>query len=465
MAFFKDLQFGCRSLARTPGFTLLAVLTLGLGIGMSVAVWSIVDAVLIEPLPYPDADRLVEIRMTEPERGPGAYPMSALDSIDFAQRNQTFEAMAAIFRENLNLTGGSTPERVSGAWVSATFLDVLGIAPQIGRSFRAEEDQPGQDLVAIISHGLWQRRFGGQPDIVDSTVVVNGRPHVVVGVMPEGFDFPRDTELWLPIAFDVATEDRAHGWVVPIGRLLPDVHLDTARADLARIAERLEQEYPDTNEGQGVSLVPLKETVVGAVRSSLLVLLAAVACVLLIASANVTILLSVRTAARQRELAVRHALGASRGQLTRLVMIESVLLALCGGAVGLVLAQWGTGLMVLRFAELIPRNAGLTFDARILAVAVLVSVAVGLLAGVLPAIRSREDRIMAQLRESDRSAGRRIVARRHRHGAGGGRSFGGSACGRCPACPNIHQSLERRSRFRQRPGAHGRSGAHRRALQ
>jgi len=402
----NDLRFAFRTLARTPGFTLLATLTLGLGIGMSVAVWSVIDAVLIEPLPYPEADRLVEIRMIEPERGQAGYPMSALDYLDYAERNRTFESTAATFRENLNLTGGSSPERVSGAWVSAQFFAVMGVSPQMGRPFRTDDDQPGRDLVAVISHGLWERRFGARSDVVGDTLMVNGRPHVVVGVAPEGFAFPSDAELWLPIAIDVETEDRSHCWVVPVGRLRSDVQVDGAQTDLEDIAEWIQREYPDTDKGRSVGVYPLKETIVGAVKPSLMVLLAAVACVLLIASANVTILLSVRTAARQRELAVRHALGASRGQLVRLVVVESVLLALGGGSVGLVLAHWGTRLMGLRFAEFIPRNSDLGFDAGLLGVTILLSVTVGLLAGVLPAIRSREDRIMVQLREADRSVTR-----------------------------------------------------------
>ncbi len=403
MALIKELRFASRSLARTPGFTLLAVLTLGLGIGMSVAVWSIVDAVLIEPLPYPDADRLVEIRMNQPERGTAGYPMSALDYLEYAERNRSFEAMAATFRESLNLTGGRAPERVSGALVSAPFFTVMGVSPQVGRSFGVEEDEPGRDPVAVISHSLWQRSFGARPDVLGDVLVANGRPHTIVGVMPWGFSFPNDTELWLPIAIDPEAEDRGHGWVVPVGRMLPNVRLGDARSDLETIAGWMQQEYPDTNADRSVVLSSLKDTIVGGVRPSLVVLLTAVLCVLLIAAANVTILLSVRTSARQRELAVRHALGAGRGHLIRLVMTESVMLALGGCAVGLVIAHWGTRMMALRFTELIPRTDGLGFDAGILGVAVLVSGTVGLLSGIVPALRSREGRIMVQLREADRS--------------------------------------------------------------
>ena len=403
MTLINDMRFAVRSLFRSPGFAAVTILTLGLGIGMSVAVWSVVDAVLIEPLPYPDADQLIEIGLTLPELGTTGYPMSALDYLDYAERNRSFEAMAAIFRENLNLTGGSSPERVTGARVSASFFTVMGISPQLGRAFRNEEDAPGQDLVAVISNGLWQRRLGGRSNVLGDTVVVNGRSHVIVGVAPDGFDFPRNTEIWLPIAIEPETEDRAHGWVVPVGRLRPGVQMADARADLEAIREWIESEHVDSREGRIIALQPLKDRIVGAIRPSLLVLLAAVACVLLIASANATILLSVRTAARQRELAMRHALGASRGHLVRLVMVEGLMLALGGGAVGLVFAQWCIRVIGLRFSELIPRSDSLGLDAGIFGVAVLVSAAVGLLAGFLPAVRSKEDRIMVQLRETDRS--------------------------------------------------------------
>jgi predicted permease len=403
MSLIKDTRFAVRSLLRTPGFSSITILTLGLGIGMSVAVWSVFDAVLIEPLPYPDANRIVEIGLTLPEIGTAGYPMSALDYLDYAERNRSFQAMAAVFRENLNLTGGSSPARVNGARVSAPFFTVMGVSPQLGRAFRDEEDAPGRDLVAVISNSLWQRTLGGRSDVLGRTVVVNGLPHIIVGVAPEGFDYPRNTEIWLPIAIDPETEDRAHGWVVPIGRLRSGVQMADARTDLEAIREWIEREHVDSREGRRIALQPLKERIVGNVRPSLLVLLAAVACVLLIAAANATILLSVRTSARERELTMRHALGASRGHLVRLVMAEGLVLALCGGAVGLVFAHWCIRAIGLQFSEFIPRSDSLGMDAGIFAFAVLVSAAVGLLAGFLPAIRSREDRIMARLRETDRS--------------------------------------------------------------
>ena len=400
---FRDLHFALRMLLRHPGFSTVAILTLGLGIGMSVAVWSVVDAVLVEPLPYPDADQLVIIGLTLPELGTSGYPMSALDFLDYVERNTSFEGIAATFRENLNITGNASPERVAGARVSASFFDVMGIPPQLGRGFRVEEDAPNSDLVAVISHGLWQSRFGGAKDVLGKAVVVNGRAHTIVGVASVALAYPRETEVWLPIAIEPEEEDRGHGWVRPIGRLRQGVQRADARADLQSINEWIQREFRDSEQGRVVALEPLKETIIGGIRPSLLLLLAGVACVLLIASANVTILLSVRTAARQRELAMRHALGANRGHLVRLAMIESTVLAFGGGVVGLVLARLGTRLLALRFAELIPRSDGIGFDVGVLGAAVLISMSVGLLTGVLPAIRSREDRIMAELREADRS--------------------------------------------------------------
>jgi putative ABC transport system permease protein len=380
------------------------VLTLGLGIGMSVAVWSVIDAVLVEPLPYPEADRLVMIGETLPNLGATGYPMSALNYLDFAERNRSFESMAAVFRENLNVTGGSLPERLTGARVSASFFDVMKAPPRLGRGFRSEEDLPGNHLVAVISHGLWLRRFEGAEDAVGASLIINGQPHVVVGVAPEELDFPLASEIWLPIAIDPAHEDRGHGWVTPIGRIRSDVRISDAQEDLGAINQWIEREFPDAERDRIVVLEPLKQRLVGDVRPSLVVLMAAAVCVFFIATANTAILLVVRTATRQRELAVRQALGGSRWHLIRLITTEGLILSLFGGALGLAFAGWCTRSIELRFSALIPRSEGLGLDAGILGVAVLVSLSAGFLASLVPAIRSREDHIMTQLRESDRSA-------------------------------------------------------------
>ena len=198
----KDIRFALTSLLRSPAFSAVSVLTRGLGIGMSVAVWSVIDAVLIRPLPYPESDRLVLVGVTLPDHGTTGYPMSALDDLDCVERNQSFESMSAFFRDNLNITGGSMPERVSGALVSAGFFEVFRSAPQLGRGFRAEEDAPGGDPVAVISHAFWQRRFGGDQDVIGDTITVNGQRRAIVGVAPRGFDFPHNIEVWLPFAIE-----------------------------------------------------------------------------------------------------------------------------------------------------------------------------------------------------------------------------------------------------------------------
>jgi len=401
MTLAKDARHALRMFARTPGFTLVAVVTLGVGIGMSVAVWSVVDAVLIDPLPVPDSARLVELRTMDPGHVGRGFPSTSPDYREWAERNQSFEAMAATFRENVSLTGGDEPERISGTRATATFFDVVGVTPSLGRAFRPEEDQSSDDLVVVLSHGLWQRRFAADAGVLGTTVTLDGRPRVVVGVMPEGFSFPGDTEAWLPMAFDWSQEHRGRGYVVPYGRLRDGVTLEEAQADLDRIAAWQQRQFPDTNEGVWVRAVPAKEMVVGDVRPALLVLLAAVTGVLLIAVGNVAILQSVRTVARRREVALRQALGARRSRLVRQLLTESTLLALAGGVLGVLLAYLATRLVSLGFAPFVPRRGEIGVDLDVLVFAVVLSLAVGLMVGSVTVVRTRDERIMARLRETD----------------------------------------------------------------
>lgn len=410
MTLLHEVRLSLRSLIRSPGFTLLAVITLAIGIGVSTAIWSIVDAVLLQPLPYPDSDRLVQIQATNPDRGAAGYPMSALDFRDYQEKNHSFEVVAATFRENLNLTDGATPERVSGAWVSASFFEVFGTEPQLGRSFRSTEDAPGGDLVAVISNNLWQRRFSGDPKVIGSTVAVNGRKHTLVGVAPAGFNLPDDVEIWLPIAIDWQEEARNHGWVVPFGRVRRDLDVSAARADLERIASYLQTEHPDTNGSRWVKLVPLKEVIVGDIKPAIAVLVAGAFSVMLIAAANASILLLLRSIVRRRELAIRQALGARRHHLACLLMIESTVLALAGGAVGLLLAHWCTNLLRVKFAELIPRAEGIAVNPSVFCFALVVSAITGLVVGAIPALRTREDRISTQLKNAGRASSGRSSA-------------------------------------------------------
>ena len=359
---FKDIQFALRMFARTPGLTAVAVLTLGLGLGMTMTVWGVIDRVLVDPLPYPDSDRIVELRMSEPGREMVGVPMSVFAYQDIVDQSESFQSLTVTFNENINLTGGTSPQRVRGAWVSSSFFDVMGVPPRLGRGIRPEEDAVGGENVVVLAHGLWQSGYGGESDILGEKVMVNGRPHTVVGVAPEDFSYPRNVDVWLPISIDWAEEDRGHGWVVGFGRLAPGVPLSEARADLERISTWQQSEFPENHEGCTLIATPIKETIVGPVQSSLMVLLGAVCCVLLIAASNVTILLSVRTVARQREVALRQALGASRSRLVRQLMTESTLIALVGGLVGIVFAHWATGVVRLQFAEFIPRSDNLGLD-------------------------------------------------------------------------------------------------------
>jgi putative ABC transport system permease protein len=285
---WQDLRYGARMLLKNPGFTLIAVITLALGIGANTAIFSVVNGVLLRPLPYADPDRLVQVWETRPREGDYEFSASPPNFVDWRNQSQSYEQMAAYRWEAFNLTGGDQPERLVGARVSASFFAALGIKSVLGRVFLPEEEQAGRDRVAVMSHRVWQSRFGSDPHVIGRTLTLNGESFTVVGVAPPGFQFPERAEMWVPLAF-TAEELNQRGshflWV--IARLKPNVTLAQAQAEMTTIARRLEQQYPDTNTGQGVRLVRLHEQIVGQVRQALLVLLAAVGFVLLIACANV----------------------------------------------------------------------------------------------------------------------------------------------------------------------------------
>jgi putative ABC transport system permease protein len=398
---WQDMRYGMRMLWKKPGFTVVAIIALALGIGANTAIFSVVNAVLLRPLPFAEPDRLVIVwmdnRQMQMKEDIHSYP----NFIDYRDQNKVFESMAAYRSASLNLTGTGEPERVTGAASTASFFDVMRVAPVAGRVFTAEEDQTGHDKVIVLSYGLWQRRFGGDKAIVGQSVTITGATRTVVGVMPPDFHFPeKETEFWIPLAPPAELKDsRGAFWLNVIGRLKPGVTLEQARAEMATIASRLEQQYPNSNTNFGTNLVALREQTVGPVRPALLVLLGAVAFVLLIACANVANLLLSRAAAREREFAIRMAMGAGRGRIIRQLLVESLLLALCGAALGITLAMWGLDALRLLMPSDMPRLDLIGMDWRVLAFTVGVSCITALLFGLAPAVQASRPDLNDTLKE------------------------------------------------------------------
>ena len=331
----KDISFGFRSLLKRPGFTAVAIITLALGIGANSAIFSMVNAVLLRPLAYPQSEQLVQFDGVNPQKGITQSNMSVPDFADWQSQNQLFEQMAGFVTGGSLLVSGDETERVRGSDVTAEFFPLLRINAALGRTLQPDDSQKGSESVVVLSHGLWQRRFGSDPNIIGTKVKASGKESVVVGVMPVGFDYPARTELWEPFPVDPLAERRDNRYLSVITRLKPGITLAQAQAEMHAINQRLAQSYVETNTGWSVQLTGLQERMVGAMRSSLLVLLGAVAFVLLIACANVANLLLARATVRQKEIAVRAALGASRFRIIRQLLTESLLLSLIGGGIGL----------------------------------------------------------------------------------------------------------------------------------
>ena len=376
----QDVRYGARALARNPGFTAAAVLALALGIGATTAILGVVDAVLLRPLPYADAARLVTVLHD------GRDPVAAANFLDWKAGTRAFAGMGAAQAWGPNLSGGDRPERVSGLRLSADMLPLLGVRPALGRAFGAAEDVPGGDRVAVIGHRLWQRHFGGRASAVGASIVLDGEPFTVIGVMPDSFAFApfwvRDAEIFAPLALDGAAASRGAQTLRVFARLAPGATLDQARADVARVTTRLEAMYPGTN--RGVTVRPLMELVVGDVRPALLMLLSAVGLVLLAACANVAHLLLARGVARRRELAIRTALGATRLRTLRQLLTESLLLAVLGGAGGVLLALAGVRALVLLAPSFVPRVETVGLDGRVLAASAAITLLCGIAFGLLP---------------------------------------------------------------------------------
>jgi putative ABC transport system permease protein len=406
---WQDLRFGLRSLAHNPGTTVLALLMLALGIGANSAIFSVVSAVLLQPLPYPRPEQLVVVMDSAPKLGFPRFAASPPNFHDWHEQNHAFSSLAAMARGRFALTGDGRPEAVAGASVSGDFFPMLELRPVLGRFLLPADDRPGGERVVVLSYELWHRRYGGDPGILHRRIVVDGRPRTVVGIAPPGFALPRKSQLWEPLALDYAKPSRGAHYLAVMARLALGVSLERAQADMSAVAARLERQYPDMNTGWGVTLIGMQELTVEDIRPAIATLQRAVWVVLLIACANIANLLLARMGGREREIALRAALGASRGRLMRLIVTESVLLFGAGGALGLLLAWWGTRALILLNPDAVPRSEGIGIDGRVLAYTFAVALATGAACGLVPALAAVGRRLQGALKEGGRgmSAGSR----------------------------------------------------------
>jgi len=411
----QDLRYGARMLLKRPGFTLIAVLTLALGIGANTAIFSVVNAVVMRPLPFPASERLVRLYEKETD---AATPSERLEVapanfLDWRRQSRTLQEIAAWGSDEEALAGGGQTESVKAAFVSANFFSVLGVSPWQGQSLTPADDQPGHDSVAMLSFGLWQRRFGGAANIIGQQVQIDGSAYTVMGIMPAGFEYPRGAEIWTPLALNAnQTLTREAHFLQVIARRRADASLAQVRAEMETIAGTLAQQYPATNKHWTVNVLPLLEDEIGQVRPTMLLLLGAVGLVLLIACANVSSLLLARGATRQAEITVRAALGASRGRIVRQLLTESALLAGLGGSLGLLLALWGTDALLALSPTEIPRLQTVSVDSRVLGFTLALTLLTGLLFGLVPALQAARINLHEALKESGRGTAQTPTQRR-----------------------------------------------------
>jgi predicted permease len=387
----QDLKYGLRVLRKSPGFAAAAVLVLALGIGANTAIFSLVNAVLLRPLPLPEPERLMLVWHVPPAKSfPGVtrFSVSAANFLDWREQNHSFTGMAALGRPSMNLTGGTQPESLTAGAVTGDFFSVAGVSPTIGRVFGEEEDHPGHEKVVVLSYAFWQGHFGSNKNAMGQRLTLDGEPYTVIGVMPPKFDFPPQAQLWVPMAWtDKQRAVRGDHNDAVIARLRPGVEIKQAQAEMDTISARLQQQYPVDDAGWGAVVVPLREELVGDIRPALLVLLGAVAFVLLIACANVANLTLAKTWGRRKEIAIRTVLGASRGRVLRQVLSETVLLSLAGGVLGVFLARAVISVVLAKFADQLPRLWEIGVDAGVLGFTLVVSVLTGIVSGFAPAWR------------------------------------------------------------------------------
>jgi len=417
----QDLRHAARMLMRTPLFTIVIIFTLAVGIGANTAMFSVVNAVLLQGLPFRDAHRIVDLNEVEVRnRDRGA--IAPANFLDWRKQAQSFDAMAVYMVRNTNVaTAGGEPERLAAAFTSTNFFDVLGVTPVLGRAFVPSEAEPGQSNSVVLGYALWQRRFAGAPDVVGQTLRLNGETYTIVGVMPATVSFPARAEMWIASTYDVPgggdgdpRENRGMHYLRGIARMKAGVSLSAANAELDTIGQQLARAYPDTNSTFTPLVTPLQDVLVRSARTPLLVLLGAVLCVLLIVVANVANLLMARATVRARELAIRAALGAGRRVLVRQLLTESVLLAVVGGVLGILLAFWGVDLILALEPGEIPRVAPIAVDGQALAFALGLSVVTGLLFGVVPAWQASRPELQSTLKDATRGTtgdGHRHLAR------------------------------------------------------
>ena len=410
----QDIRYGFRTLRKNPGFAAAAILVLAIGIGANTAIFSVVNAVLLRPLAFPNPDQLVQIWHTPPQASfPGIkrFSVSAANYLDWAAENHVFQQISIYSWASFNLTGQGEPQSVNARAVSSDFFSVLQVQPLMGRVFSPDEDQPGHNRVVILSESFWRNRFGADPGVVGKDITLDGAAYRVVGVMRAKFQFPIASDpadavkLWTPLAMtDRERTVRAEHHYLVIGRLAPGVTIQKAQAEMDTISRRLEQQYPADDKGWGAVVMPLQQELVGDVRTPLLVLLGAVALVLLIACANAANLVLARTIGRQKEIAVRSALGASRIRVIRQVICETVALSAVAAVLGLLVARFGTKLILTLLAAKLPRTSDIGIDGWVLAFTLVVSITAGILAGLVPAWRLSNVNVNDALKQGSRTS-------------------------------------------------------------